>query len=246
VNTMNVTPELVREFAPTGRLRAALNMGNPVLAHSKTAADKPAGVSIDLARGFAALLGVEVTFMEFDTPGKSGAAVAAREADIGFLAVDPQRAETIHFTQPYVQIEGAYLVRAGSPLQTNEQVDQPGMRVVAGTGSAYELFLSRTLKHAQVVKVATSEGVVGEFLGMADTHAAAGVKQQLQADAQRVPGVRLLPGRFMAINQGMVMPRGNSAAAAALLESYIAQQKQSGFVAQALARHGIEGAAVAQ
>ena len=95
-------------------------------------------------------------------------------------------------------------------------------------------------------KVATAAGVLGECLGMADTRAAAGVKQQLQGDAQRVPGVRLLPGRFRAINRGMVMPRGNSAAAAALLESYIAQQKQSGFVAQALARHGIEGAAVAQ
>jgi polar amino acid transport system substrate-binding protein len=242
---MKPTPELIAEFAPTGKLRAALNMGNPVLAHSKTSSEKPAGVSIDLARAFAELLGVEAVFLQFDTPGKSGAAIGAHEADIGFLAVDPQRAERIHFTAPYIEIEGCYVVREDSPLQTNGDVDQPGIQIVAGIASAYELYLSRNLKNAKVLTVPTSEGVMRSWLAMPQAQAAAGVKQQLQADAKREGGVRLIPGRFMVISQAMAMPRDTSAAAQEFLGTYIAQQKASGFVAEALKRHGIEGASVA-
>lgn len=241
---MRPDPALIREIAPTGRLRAALNMGNPVLAHSRTASEKPAGVTIDLARRFAALLGVEVQFLEFDTPGKSGAAVAAGEADIGFLAVDPKRAEGLHFSAPYVQIDGCYLVRADSPLQHNDEVDRPGTRVVAGVGSAYALFLARHLQHARLVEVQTSEGVVDAFAADPSVDVAAGVRQQLMADARRVPGMRLLPGAFMTIQQAMALPRGRSAEAARLLELFIGEQRQSGFVQQALQRHGIEGATV--
>lgn len=240
--SMQIDPSLVREFAPTGRLRAALNMGNPVLAHSRTAAQRPAGVTIDLARRFAQMLGVEAELLQFETAAKSGAAVAAGEADIGFMAIDPKRAEVIHFTMPYVQIEGCYLVRDSSPLQRNEEVDRTGTRVVVGEGSAYELFLSRHLQHASVVKVATSEAVVDAFLADPTIEAAAGVRQQLEADARRAGGVRLLPGRFMVIEQAMAMPRGRSPQAQALLESFIAQQRRSGFVREALASHGIEGA----
>lgn len=239
---MQIDPSLVRDFAPTGRLRAALNMGNPVLAHSRTAAERPAGVTIDLARRLAQLLGVQAELLQFETAAKSGAAVAAGEADIGFMAIDPKRAETIHFTTPYVQIEGCYLVREASPLQRNEEVDRAGTRVVVGDGSAYELFLSRHLQHANVVKVATSEAVVGAFLADPAIEVAAGVRQQLEADARRVGGVRLLPGRFMVIEQAMAMPRRRSGEAQALLESFIAEQRRSGFVREALRRHGIEGA----
>ena len=240
--TMHIEPAIVGEFSASGRLRAALNLGNPVLAHSRTARERPAGVTIDLARRFAALLGVEVELLEFDTAAKSGAAVAAGAADIGFLAIDPKRAEGLHFTAPYVQIEGCYLVRDDSPLRDNAQVDRAGTRVVVGDGSAYQLFLSRELKHATVVKVPTSEGVVDAFLRDPGAQAAAGVRQQLEADAQRVGGVRLLPGRFMVIEQAMAMPRGRSTGAAQVLESFIAEQRASGFVRDALRRHGIEGA----
>lgn len=241
---MRPDDNLIREFAPTGRLRAALNMGNPVLAHSRTARDKPAGVTIDLARKFAALLGVEVQFLQFDSAGPSGAAIAAGEADIGFLAIDPKRAEGIHFTSAYVQIEGCYAVRHDSPLQHPDEVDRPGTRVVVGTGSAYGLFLARHLQQAQLVEVPTSEAVVDAFVADASLHVAAGVRQQLEADLRRVPGLRLLPGAFMTIHQAMAMPRGRSAEAVRLLELFIGEQRASGFVREALQRHGIEGVTV--
>jgi polar amino acid transport system substrate-binding protein len=235
---------LVEELAPTGNLRASLNLGNPVLARSHTAPDKPAGVSIDLARQFAKELGIGVAFLEFDTAAKSVDALAGRQADIGFMAIDPLRAIGIHFTPAYVQIEGCYLVAADSPIRSNEDVDRAGTRVVVGAGSAYELYLSRTLKHAQLLKVATSEGVV-DAMRAQRLEVAAGVKQQLQADARRITGLRLLDGRFMIIEQAMAMPKGRSAAARACLDDFVARMKASGFVAAALARHGIEGAAVA-
>ena len=161
---MTIDLSLTREFAPTGRLRVALNMGNAVLAHSKTARERPAGVTIDLARAFAGLLGVEVSFQEYASAAHSGGALADGLADVGFLAIDPKRAERIHFTPPYVEIEGCYLVRTDSALQDNAAVDQPGTVLVVGDGSAYELFLSRTLKHARLIKVPTSEEVVQEML----------------------------------------------------------------------------------
>ena len=239
---MRIAPDVVREFASTGVLRAALNLANPVLARSKTSTDKPAGVTIDLSREFARQLGVEVAFLGFDTPGAAAAAIGSGEADIGFLAVDPQRAETIHFTQPYVEIEGCYLVRESSPIRTLDDVDREGVRVVAGAGSAYELYLSRHLRHAAVVKVPTVEEVVDAMLSDPATQVAAGVRQAVEADAKRVGGVRVLPGRFMAIHQAMAMPRGRSDDAKAALEAFIGECKASGFVAQALQRHGIEGA----
>jgi polar amino acid transport system substrate-binding protein len=242
---MTAHSSLVREFAPTGRLRAALNMGNPVLAHSRTSRERPAGVSIDLARAFAAQLGVEVSFQEYESAAHSGGALADGFADVAFLAIDPKRAERIHFTPPYVEIEGCYLVRDDSPLRDNTEVDRPGTQVVVGDGSAYELFLSRTIKQARLVKVPTSEEVVRAMLARPDLQVAAGVRQQLAADAARLGGVRLLPGRFMVIQQAMAMRRGGSAQAIAMLDAFIEEQKRSGFVAEALARHGIEGAAVA-
>lgn len=232
----------VREFAPTGSLRAALNMGNPVLAHSRTASEKPAGVTIDLARAFGALLGVPVQLLPFNTPGEAGAAIAAGQADIGFLAVDPVRAQSLHFTSPYVEIEGCYLVREDSPLRDSAEVDRPGHRVVVGTASAYALFLARHLCHAQLVEVPASDQVAGAVAADTTLHVAAGVRQQLQADARRISGMRLLPDAFMVIRQAMVMPRGRSPEAQRLLEAFIVQQRRSGFVANALARHGIEGA----
>ncbi|MDQ2736098.1 MAG: transporter substrate-binding domain-containing protein [Pseudomonadota bacterium] len=235
---------VVEEFTPIGAMRASLNLGNPVLARSRTSLEKPAGVSIDLAREFARELAVDVSFIEFDTAAKSVDALTNQQADIGFMAIDPLRAAGVHFTPAYVQIEGCYLVTDDSPILGNGDVDRPGVRIVVGAGSAYELYLSRTLKHAELLKVPTSEAVVGAMLEKS-AQVAAGVRQQLQADAQRVAGLRLLDGRFMVINQAMAMPKGRSPAAKTLLDDFVARMKATGFVADALARHGIDGAAVA-
>ena len=241
---MTVSTDLVAQFAPIGVLRASLNMGNPVLAHSRTSSEKPAGVSIDLARRLAQELGVPVQLLEFATAARSVEALAAGDADIGFMAIDPQRANSIHFTAAYVQIEGSYLVPLDSPISSNEQVDQPGIRIMVGAGSAYALYLSRTIKQAQLVKVATSEAVVDAML-RDKLPVAAGVRQQLQADAQRVGGVRVLDGRFMVINQAMAMPRDRSEKAQVYLADFVERMKREGVVADSLLRHGIDGARVA-
>ena len=243
---MTVSAETIRALAPQGVLRASINLGNPILA-GVDAQGVPKGVSVDLARAFAQRLGVGLELVVFDAAGKSVEAVRAEQADIGFFAIDPLRGEGIAFTAPYVLIEGSYLVRADSPLQTNDEVDQSGRTVTVGKGSAYDLFLSRELKHATIERAPTSPAVVDTFI----THGhdvAAGVKQQLEADAQRLGGLRLLPGRFMVIQQAMGTPKGRGAAAQAALAAlaqFVEDMKASGFVAEALARHGIQGASVA-
>jgi polar amino acid transport system substrate-binding protein len=241
---MSIHPDTIRAFAPTGRLRASINTGNPILATADPATGLATGVSVDLARGFAERLGVELELVVFDTAGKSVDAVTEERADIGFFAIDPKRGEGIHFTAPYVLIEGWYAVREGSPVMAMEEVDQAGTRVVVGKGSAYDLFLSRELKNATILRAPSSPAVVEYFLAQG-ADVAAGVKQQLEADAERHGGLRLLPGRFMVIQQAMGCPRGRGAAAASVLAAYVEDMKRSGFVAQALARHGISGAAVA-
>ena len=241
---MTLPATLVHVFAPTGKLRAAINVGNPILANRDGDTGAPVGVSVDLARGFAERLGVDVEFAVFDNAAKSVEAVKSAVADIGFFAVDPLRSDGIAFTAPYVLIEGAYLVRQDSPLQANDDVDRAANRVAVGKGSAYDLYLSRELKHAQIVRAATSPAVIDAFLAQ-QLEVAAGVKQQLQADAARLPGLRLLPGRFMVIQQAMGLPKSRGAEAVAALTQYVEAMKASGFVAQALVRHGIAGAAVA-
>lgn len=238
-----LSPALRHELAPTGVLRASINLGNPILANAGPDG-KPFGVSIDLANGFAARLGLPIELVVFDAAGKSVDAVTREQADFGFFAVDPVRGAGIHFTAPYVLIEGSYLVRHNSPLQSNDQVDVSGTRVVVGKGSAYDLYLTRELKHATLVLAPTSPTVVDTFLAEG-CEVAAGVKQQLEADALRVPGLRLLPGRFMVIQQAMGLPKTRSSEAVSFLRAYVEDMKASGFVADALKRHGIQGASVA-
>ena len=242
---MKTTPSLVQQFAPTGVLRASLNMGNAVLAHSRTSSEKPAGVSIDLARELARELGVQTSFLQFDTAARSVEALASGEADIGFMAIDPQRANSIQFTAAYVQIEGAYLVRKDSPITANEQVDQPGTAIVVGAGSAYALYLARAIKNATLLQVPTSEAVVAAMLEGGQP-VAAGVRQQLDSDAKRIGGVRVLDGCFMVIHQAMAMPRDRSGEAHAYLADFVERMKRQGFVAEALKQHGIDGARVAE
>jgi polar amino acid transport system substrate-binding protein len=230
------------ELGSTGKLRAAINLGNPILA-SKDAAGEPRGVSVDLAREAARRLDLPIELVVFNSAGNVVEAVKARQVDLAFVAIDPVRAADTDYTAPYVIIEGAYLVRAASPLQRNEDVDRAGTRVVVGRGSAYDLYLTRELKAATLVRAPTSPAVTDMFLAQ-QLEVAAGVRQQLEADARRVDGVRLLPGRFMVIEQAMGVPKGRLAAQA-WLSGFIEEMKASGFVAASLHKHGIEGAGVA-
>jgi polar amino acid transport system substrate-binding protein len=242
--SLNADESLIKSFIPTGRLRASINVGNPILANLDS--DRlPFGVSVDLAREFARQIGVELELKVFDSAGKSVEAVTKEEADIGFFAVDPLRGESINFTDPYALIEGAYLVRDASSLRDNAEVDQLGNRVVVGKGSAYDLHLTRELTKASIFRAATSPAVVDTFL-KEGLEVAAGVKQQLQADAARVPGLRILPGRFMVIQQAMGLPRSRGDGAAVLLRRFVEEMKGGGFIEAALIRHQIQGASVAE
>ena len=232
----------IAELTSTGTLRAAINLGNPILA-GRGADGAPQGVSVDLAREAARRLGVTLELVPFDSAGAVVEAIKARQVDLAFVAIDPVRGADTGYTPPYVVIEGAYLVRDDSPLQRNDEVDRAGTRVAVGRGSAYDLFLTRELKAATIVRAPTSPAVADLFLAQ-HLDVAAGVRQQLEADARRVGGVRLLPGRFMAIEQAMGVPKGRHAAQA-WLSGFVEEMKASGFVADALKRHRIEGATVA-
>jgi len=245
VGAMPAAAEVAAGLAPTGKLRACINLGNPILARRLPGGEGVAGVSVDLARSLAQGLGVAAELVVVDAAAKSVETVRGGLADVGFFAVDPARGDGISFTAPYVIIEGAYLVREASPLRANDEVDRAGTRVMVGRGSAYDLFLTRALKAAQIVRAPTSPTVVDRMLAE-NADVAAGVRQQLQADAARLPGLRLLPGRFMVIEQAMGLRAGRGAAAEQYLRAFVERAKAGGFVAAALKRHGIEGAAVAQ
>ena len=241
---MTPSKELLQTIAPTGKLRASINVGNPILANKDPVSGKPFGVSIDLANAFAKQLGLEVELVVFDSAGKSVETVTQEQADIGFFAIDPLRGEGIAFTAAYVLIEGSYLVKNDSAIQQNDQVDSKGNRIVVGKGSAYDLFLAREIQSAEIVRAPTSPTVVDVFLE-GGYEVAAGVTQQLQADAIKNPGLRLLPGRFMVINQAMGLPKSRGEEAALLLSQFVEEMKANHFVAEALKRHHIQGASVA-
>ncbi len=237
------SPAVIAALTPTGKLRASINLGNPILAN-RGEDGLPFGVSIDLARAFGRWLDVDVELVVFDSAGKSVEAVTADNADIGFFAVDPLRGAGIAFTAPYVLIEGAYLVHEESPIRHNAEVDRANISVTVGKGSAYDLYLTRELKAARIVRAPTSPAVVDTFLAQG-LDVAAGVRQQLESDAARLKGLRLLPGRFMVIQQAMGLPKGRGEEAANTLRAFVEEMKSQGMVADALARHSIEGAMVA-
>ena len=234
---------VVSDLVPAGKLRAAINFGNPVLASKDPATGEPRGVSVDLSRELARRLGIPVEFVTYAAAGRVVEAVKSGAWDVAFVAIDPARGADMYQSPPYVVIEGAYLVSNESPIRSNAEVDREGVRIVVAAKSAYDLFLSRELKRARIVRVPASPEVVDTLLSQR-LEVAAGVKQQLELDAKRVPGVRLLEGRFMVINQAMGVPKGRDAGAR-YVRDFIEEMKASGFVAQALRRHGIEGAAVA-
>src|SRR5690606_18493585 len=240
---MKPDASILSAFTPAGHLRASINLGNPILA-GRDGDGNPAGVSIDLARAFAERLGVSLELVVLESAGRSVETVAGEKADIGFFAIGPLRAADIAFTDAYIHIEGAYLVREASPIHALEQVDRPGIRVTVGKGSAYDLFLSREIRQAEITRAPTSPAVVETFL-RENTEVAAGVRQQLEADASKHPGLRLIPGSFMTIRQAMGVPRSRGEQATAFLSAFVEDMKRSGFILDAMGRHGIEGASVA-
>jgi polar amino acid transport system substrate-binding protein len=240
-----VDPALPAAFAPGGALRASINLGNPVLAGRDPASGEPAGVSVDLAGELTRRLGLPLELVVFDGAAASVEAVRADRADVGFFAVDPARSAGVHFTAPYVLIEGSYLVAADSELTAGEQVDRTGTRIAVSRGSAYDLFLTRTIEQAELVRLDGAAGAV-EALRTGTVEVVAGIRPMLEREAEGAPELRMIPGRFMVIRQAMGMPAGRDAAAHALLTAFAEEMKTEGVVAAAMRRHGIDGASVAQ
>jgi polar amino acid transport system substrate-binding protein len=236
----NVSADVVKSLAPTGRLRVAINLGNIVLAQTEVKTGAPKGVTVDLAHELGARLGVPVDFTTFDGAGKAFEALKGGSIDIVFLAIEPVRAAEVAFTAPYVLIEGVYMVPKDSALRAVAEVDREGVRIGVNKGSAYDLFLTRTLKHAELVR---GESGVDLFVDE-KLEAAAGVKQPLVAYAKTNPNVRLLDGRFMEIRQAMGTPQGREAGAR-YLHGFVEEMKASGFVAEALKRSNQPDASVA-
>jgi polar amino acid transport system substrate-binding protein len=231
--------DLSDDLAPTGVLRASINLGNPVLAQGGP--EQPSGVTVDLAREVAGRLGVPLELVCFDAARKSLAAMTDGRADLCFLAVDPARAEEVAFTAPYVVIEGVYVVPTDSDLTAPADVDRPGVRVGVKQGSAYDLFLTRTLRHATVVRGAEGVDVFREQ----GLEAGAGIRQPMTAYAAGHPGVRVVEERFMQIEQAVGTSVDRTPATVAFLRDVVEELKASGFVADSLARSGQPGANVA-
>ncbi|HEU4345143.1 MAG TPA: ABC transporter substrate-binding protein [Candidatus Binatia bacterium] len=237
-----ISPSIRSELAPTGKLRVGINYGNPVLA-TRDPSGELHGVAVDLARELARRVGVAVELVGYESAGKMFEAVKAGSWDAAFLAVDPGRAGEISFTAPYIEIEGTYLVPAGSPLRAIADVDRDGVRIAVSAKSAYDLFLSRTVKKAQLVR-APDPNASFELLVAGKADVVAGVRQPLVTNADKLPGSRVLDGRFMAIGQALGIPRGR-AAGAKYLQEFIEDVKASGFVARAIERAGVRGVSVA-
>jgi polar amino acid transport system substrate-binding protein len=236
-------PEVVKEIAPTGKLRAAINLGNAVLAQK--GADGPKGVSVDLARELARRLGVPIELITFEAAGKVFEGIKAGGVDLAFIAIEPVRAAEIEFSSPYVLIEGGYMVSKDSPLKVVEDVDRPGIKIAVGLNSAYDLFLTRTIKNAQVVRAHTGGGSAMIELFLKDKlDVVAGVKPVLVEYAKTNAAMRVMDGRFMVIQQSMGLPKGRTTAAR-YVRTFVEDVKASGFVADALKRSNQTDATVA-
>ena len=226
---MNVAnAEIAADLAPSGTLRAAINLGNPVLAQGT--ADAPRGVTVDIARELASRLGLPLELVCFDGARASFEAMAGGQADICFLAVEPAREGTVAFTEPYVVIEGVFAVPEGSAIISLADVDREGVRISVNTGAAYDLFLTRTLRHATLVR---SENGVATFLDEA-SDVAAGIRQPMTELVESYPGLRLLDGSFMEIRQALGTTRARSAETVQFLRAFIEELKAGGFIAAAL------------
>jgi polar amino acid transport system substrate-binding protein len=238
-----VSQQVVAELAPTGVLRAGINLSNFLLVTGKDDAGNPIGVAPDMARELARRLGVPVKYVTFKSPGELADAADMGAWDIGLIGAEPQRAEKIVFTPAYVEIEATYLVPAGSPLKSIADVDKPGVRIAVPGRAAYGLWLERNIKQAELVRSDSLAGAYDQFV-RDKLDALAGLRPGLLADVDKLPGARILDGKFMAVQQAVGTARKNAAGAAYLVE-FVQDVKASGYVASLIERHKVRGLSVA-
>lgn len=238
---MPVTPsaQAINELAPTGALRAAINMGNFLLVTGKDPSGDPSGVSPDIAAALAARLGVPVTYVPYAKPGELADDAEKNLWDIGNIGAEPQRAEKIAFTAAYCEIEATYLVPPGSPIRALSEVDRPGRRIAVTARSAYCLWLENNLKNAQLIQFNSADEAVRRFLDD-KMDAYAGLRPGLLSLVDSHPGARILDGQFAAVQQAVGTPKKN-AAGFAFLRDFVEEAKRSGLVASLIKRHGVEG-----
>jgi polar amino acid transport system substrate-binding protein len=235
--------QIVAELARTGVLRAGINLSNGLLVTGMSQSGNPQGVAPDMAAEIARRLGVPVAYGKFDRPSKLADAAGTDAWDIGLIGAEPARAEKIAFTPAYCEIEATYLVRESSPLRSVADVDRPGSRIAVRAGSAYDLWLTRNLKHATLVRSDSADGPFNQFVAE-DLDALAGLRPQLLSEVGKLPGAKILPGNFTAVQQAIGTLKSNIAAAAFLRE-FVEEAKRSGFVAGLIERHKVVGLSVA-
>jgi polar amino acid transport system substrate-binding protein len=238
-----MTPEIITQLAPTGTLRAGINMSNFLLVNSRAHDGSPRGVSPSMAAAVAERLGVPLRYVPYPRPGELADAVGTDAWDIGLIGAEPQRAEKIAFTAAYAEIEATYIVPPGSPITTLAEVDQPGIRIAVTARSAYDLWLERNIRHATLIRTDSLDSAWTRFRDD-KLEACAGLLPRLLTDQPSMPGSRILPGRFTAVQQAIGTARAN-AAAAAWLAAFVEEAKASGMVARFIQEHGVSGLAVA-
>lgn len=231
------------ELAPTGTLRVGINLSNFLLTRTDPKTGQYGGVAVDLGRELGRRLGVPVEIMAYESPGKLADAAKSGVWDVGFLGAEPQRANEIDFTAAYVEIEATYLVPSGSPLKSIADVDREGVRIAISGKSAYDLYLTRNLKHAQLVREQGADNVFKRFVDD-KLEALAGLKPRLVTDQENLPGSRILDGRFTAVQQAIGTPKGRPAGARYLRE-FAEDIKASGLVAQTIEKNSVRGLTVA-
>jgi len=224
-------------------LRVGINYGNFLLVTKDPAGGDPRGIAVDLARELARRTGLPIEFVAYDAAGKLAEGVKSGAWDVAFLAAEPERANEIAFTAAYLEIEATYLVPAGSPIRSIADVDRDGVRIAVSAKSAYDLFLSRTLKHAQLIR---AQGIDASYKLFVESKldVLAGLKPRLIMDTEQLPGSRVLEGRFTAIQQSIGTPKGRDASAK-YLRGFVEDVKSSGFVARSIEKHGVRGVSVA-
>jgi polar amino acid transport system substrate-binding protein len=236
-------PAVIADLAPTGKLRLGINYSNFLLTAKDPVTGEGRGIAIDLGRELGRRLRVPVEVVGYPSPGELADAAGKGVWDVGFLGAEPKRANEIDFTAAYVEIEATYLVPPGSPLQSIVDVDREGVRVAVPAKSAYELYLSRTLKHAKLVLEHGADNAFKRFVGDR-LEALAGLKPRLVTDRDKLPGSRIIEGRFTAVQQAAGTPKGR-AAGAAYLREFIEDVKATGLVARTIENNGVRGLTVA-
>ncbi len=231
--------DIVSELAPSGTLRAGINMANTLLVTGSTPAGEPTGVAPDMAHKIADRLGVAVSYVPFASPSEVAAAAGRNAWDIALIAAEPARAESIAFSAAYVEIEATYLVPENSSLRLVEDVDRPGMRIAVSAGTAYDLYLTRSLKHAELQRTKSMTGAVDLFI-TEKLDVLAGLRPALNRQVEELPDTRILEGRFTAVQQAIGTKLEN-VVAAAFLQRFVAEAKASGLVARLIERHGVAG-----